>query len=254
MRSRSRGRSGPTRHRADAASAGTGPDAVTSRPFSRCPAAQIRSASPAIAIAAPIARLRGVGRASQNAAIAAAKPSAHAVAREPSSEPPVTRGPPVRGAGIASRCWIAAVTSATVTPSETPRLRCRTRACSGSCSSRTATGSNPPRSTVRCGRVGRAVRAHGRRPDGRRDVQRPGVARDHQRRRAARARPGRRRSSAAPSRPRPPRPRRRPLPAAPPRAPTSTQAAQAADVAQELPPARRSAPPASACSATPRRD
>ena len=51
-----------------------GPDAVTSRPFSRCPAAQIRSPSPTTATAAPTAKLRGVGRASQNASAAAMNP------------------------------------------------------------------------------------------------------------------------------------------------------------------------------------
>ena len=41
-----------------------GPERVTSRPFSRCPAAQMRSISPAAAIAPPIATERDVGLAS----------------------------------------------------------------------------------------------------------------------------------------------------------------------------------------------
>ena len=103
-----------------------GPDAVTSRPFSRCPAAQIRSASPATRDrGAGREADRGVGRASHSASAPTTKPSGtrYRASRRTSSD---VTARPIAGVGRRrdvrpSRCWIAAVTSATPMLVETPR-------------------------------------------------------------------------------------------------------------------------------------
>src|SRR5690348_13669430 len=72
-----------------------GPDCVTSRPFSRCPAAQMRNSSPNTAITAPAIKDRDVGRASHSTAPAQKNPNGTRTRASRAASTSDTRQPPV---------------------------------------------------------------------------------------------------------------------------------------------------------------
>ena len=160
MRRRTRPPSAPTRDTADARTTDRAPTCVTSRPFSRWPAAQRRISSPAATIAPPSATERHVGRASASATGAATKPERHA---PPGQAPGETPGPDQRRA---RRRSTAATTSSTSDVVDARHLRARTGDDNGTHTHHTWTPARRPGATVRCvpGRSDRAARRRARPP------------------------------------------------------------------------------------------
>src|SRR5260221_2834274 len=79
-----------------------GPDAVTSRALFKCPAAQIRSASPHAAIDTPMASDAGVGRASTSTRTPNRKPDATRTRASRAARRPLARMPGGEGSATAA--------------------------------------------------------------------------------------------------------------------------------------------------------